>query len=263
MRKQYHILNGDSLKEQFPENLKGELIVARECLVDGNVEGLNLPELYHSRAQFISKNYEGFKVEDYYVKTVSEFNKIQNITEDSDIHLWFEDDLFCQVNLWFVTHLIYENYKNQQIYLIRPKTGYEYNFGGMDKEELSSVFRNKVKIEFDELKELGQLWKLYQQSDFNEMFRLAERLNNRFPFLVSAVQAHRDRLPQDGKPGRPTQTLIQIMDELNTEEFGPIFREFCKREEIYGFGDLQVKRLLDEIKKQQLILCMSHKLKLA
>ncbi len=39
MRKQYHILNGDSLKEQFPENIQGDIIVARECLVDGNVKG--------------------------------------------------------------------------------------------------------------------------------------------------------------------------------------------------------------------------------
>ena len=47
--------------------------------------------------------------------------------------------------------------------------------------------------------------------------------------------------------GRPIQSLITIMKELDTEEFGPVFREFNKRESIYGFGDLQVKRLFDEI----------------
>ena len=41
------------------------------------------------------------------------------------------------------------------------------------------------------------------------------------------------------------------MDELNTEQFGLIFKEFCNRESIYGFGDLQVKRLLDEIKNNR------------
>ena len=35
----YHILNGDSLKNQFPKSISGELIVARECLVDGNIQG--------------------------------------------------------------------------------------------------------------------------------------------------------------------------------------------------------------------------------
>jgi hypothetical protein len=251
MRKQYHILNGDSLKEQFPNNIKGELIVARECLVDGNVQGSDLSELYHSRAQFISENYKGYKEKDYYEITVTEFNKIQNITKDSDIHLWFEDDLFCQVNLWFVIKLIYENYKNQQVFLIRPKTNYEYNFGGMNKEELLNEFRNKIKIELPELKELSKLWKLFQQGDCDEMIRIAERLDKRFPFLIYAIRAHIDRLPSDGILGRPVQTLIQIMDELNTAEFGSIFKEFNRREAIYGFGDLQVKRLLNEIKNNR------------
>ena len=97
MRKQIHILNGDSLKEQFPDELQGELIVARECLADGNVEGKNLDDLYKTKAQFIRKYYGDFTPDNYYKKTVSEFEKIQTIPPDSDINLWFEDVLFCQV----------------------------------------------------------------------------------------------------------------------------------------------------------------------
>ena len=39
MKKEYHILNGDALKELFPEDIKGTLIIARECLIEGNVDG--------------------------------------------------------------------------------------------------------------------------------------------------------------------------------------------------------------------------------
>jgi hypothetical protein len=48
-------------------------------------------------------------------------------------------------------------------------------------------------------------------------------------------------------PGRPSQSLIAIMNQFKTEDFDTVFREFSKREPIYGFGDLQVKRLLDQI----------------
>jgi hypothetical protein len=58
MRRQYHILNGESLRQQFPENIQGNIIVA-ECLVVGNVKGNELNELFHTRSQFISNNYEG------------------------------------------------------------------------------------------------------------------------------------------------------------------------------------------------------------
>ncbi len=248
MRKQYHILNGDSLKELLPDNIKGEFIVTRECLADGNVEGNNLSELIHSRAQFISENYEGFKIIDYYEKTVPEFQKIQNITVDSDINLWFENDLFCQVNLWFVLNLIHKNHKNQHVFLIQPKANFKYNFGGMNKEELLYEFLNKTKIDLFELKKFSKLWKLYQRNACDEMIKIAVELKEKFPFLINAINAHRDRFPKGQNLGRPTQTLIQIMDELNTDEFGPVFKEFTKREGIYGFGDLQVKRILNEIR---------------
>lgn len=251
MTRRYHILNGDALKEQFPDTIEGELIVARECLMDGDVSGANLSTLFQSRAQFISENYQGYTLEDYYDRSVTEFQKIQHLPEDSEVNLWFEDDLFCQVNLWFVIHLIYQHYGNQQVYLIRPKPNFEYNFGGMTHEELVNAFRNKVKIEFHELKELARLWRLYQKEECYEMIEVAEVLSNQFPFLIKAIQAHKDRLPKDGKAGRPTQTLIQILKELTTTDFARIFKEFNKREGIYGFGDLQVKRILGEIRKKE------------
>ena len=80
------------------------------------------------------------------------------------------------------------------------------------------------------------------------MLKTARELENKYPFILPAVEAHLERTPRDGSLGRPSQSLIQIMEELKTDQFGLIFQEFCKRESIYGFGDLQVKRLLNEIK---------------
>jgi len=72
--------------------------------------------------------------------------------------------------------------------------------------------------------------------------------------MLPAIHAHLQRFPSETetnkeKLGRPKISLIQIMNELKSEEFAPVFREFSKRESIYGFGDLQVKRLFDEVKK--------------
>jgi hypothetical protein len=74
-----------------------------------------------------------------------------------------------------------------------------------------------------------------------------------YPFISTAIKAHVARIPSESNLGQPAQTLLQILGELGTEEFGPVFQEFSKRESIYGFGDLQVKRLLDELKKARLL----------
>ena len=41
------------------------------------------------------------------------------------------------------------------------------------------------------------------------------------------------------------------MDEHKSKDFQTIFREFSKRESIYGFGDIQVKRIIKEIENNQ------------
>ncbi len=98
----YHILNGGSLAESFPSaNLDGEIIVDREALIEGDLQGTDLAEFWKTRAAYI-----GIPTAEYYDKVVTEFDKILNAPDNSEFNLWFEFDLFCQVNMWFVLSLI-------------------------------------------------------------------------------------------------------------------------------------------------------------
>ncbi len=249
MKKQYHILNGDALKEQLPKNIEGEIIVARECLVDGAVDGKTLDDLFETRAQFMATNYEDCTVEGYREKTVVEFQKMLQIEENAEINLWFEDDLFCQVNFWFVLHLLAETKKTYSLFLIRPLSQSQYGFGGLDKQELISVYKNKILL--TNLEKLNLLWGFYQNNGSEELLKISENLEYKYPFLLPAVQAYIDSKPKNGDKGRPVESLTKIMKELKMNQFGPIFIEFCKRESIYGFGDLQVKRLFNELQNEK------------
>ncbi len=250
---QYHILNGDALKEQFPKSIQGKIIVAREALVDGNVEGESLEEFYETRAKFISSTYSGYTREDYFEKTVSEFEKIKAIPSEVAINLWFEDDLFCQVNFWFVVYLLNKSNKKQSIFLVRPKEHTHYGFGGLEESELISIYENRLAITQNQLDKIALLWEHYKNNDTEKLLQTAKELDQEIPkeyaFMLPAINAHLQRFPSEGKLDRPTKSLIQIMKDIESEEFEPVFKEFTKRESIYGFGDLQVKRLFDEIKK--------------
>lgn len=247
MKPQYHILNGDVLKEQFPKDIHGEIIIARECLVDGNVAGDSLKDLFQTRAEFISENYPDVSIEDYYQGTVPEFLKIQSIPENVEINLWFEDDLFCQVNLWFVMYLLRQKNTPNSVFLVRPQKHSMYGFGGLDTQELELLFQNKKEVK--EIKAFSDLWTAYQSNELEVLTQLAEELTL-YPFIANAVKAHIERNPfgQDG--GRPIKVLKEIIDELGDDSFGSVFQEFNRRESIYGFGDLQVKRMFDRIVKK-------------
>lgn len=245
MISQYHILNGDVLKEQFPDQIAGETIVCRECLVDGPVDGDSLEQFFETRAEFISESYGGFTKKEYYLKTVSEFKKICTLPHGAEINLWFEEDLFCQVNFWFVCSLLNKHSKNYGIHLVRPGEPYPYSFGKLDEEELVSIYDKKKPLK--DINRLADLWGCYQRGDVEQLLNIGRELENELPFLLPAIQAHIERIPSGGSHGRPTESLVKIQKELKTNDFGTVFREFSKREAIYGYGDLQVKRLLSQL----------------
>jgi hypothetical protein len=249
MPTQYHILNGDALLEQFPSNIEGGSIVCRECLIIGNVRGESLAEFYETRAKFISDQYDT-TVLDYKQKVVTEFNKIQNIENDAEINLWFEDDLFCQVNFWFILHLINQYGINANLFLVRPTEKSPYSFGSYNQSELTSMYSNRIQL--SGIENLLELWPAYKKDHTGRLLLIARKIKHIYPFILKAVNAHIDRIPTDAYLGRPKQALIQIMKDLKTKEFGIVFREFSKREGIYGFGDTQVKALLIEIENIEL-----------
>lgn len=249
MNKTYHILNGDSLREQFPEELKGEILITRECMIDGDVQGCLNDDFFETRAKFIRDCYGSDGETFYRQNIVTEFIKMQTIPDNADVNLWFEDDLFCQTNMWFVTSVLNEKPLNRTYYLVRPKDGSEYSFGAMITSELISSYQNRIPINANELNLFSELWKSYQRNDCEQMLTIAGKLDSKFPFLLPAVHAHIDRIPTAENPGRIIQTLAAIINDLGTTEFVPIFKEFKKRAGIYGLGDAQVRNILAKMDK--------------
>lgn len=249
MKNIFHILNGDALKTQLPATILGEIIIARLCLVDGPVAAATESELYKIRAAFISGNYPGYSEIEVLNNTVLEMRKVESIPEGSTVHLWFEDDLFCQVNFWFILHLLLKHHKKYDLYLVRPKEGCEYSFGRMNQDELIESLDNKLVISKEEQILLSQFWRLYQQNNLIALRKLTGGLEEKFPFLLSALEAHQDRCVH---PSRPKVAILKIIEALKTDKFGPVFQAFCQQEKIYGFGDLQVKRLFDEVQKERI-----------
>lgn len=98
----YNILNGDALTYSFPDaKIEGEIIVVREGLIDGDLSGDSLREFWQSRARYME-----ITEAEYNNSVVKEFEKIISAPDDSGFNLWFEYDLFCQVNMWFVVSII-------------------------------------------------------------------------------------------------------------------------------------------------------------
>lgn len=244
-----HVLNGDSLASSFPASIPGQIAIARECLVDGPVKAHSTEELWVVRDKFLSKNYPEASEENYFAKVVSEFEKIMTVSSDTKVYLWFEHDLFCQVNLWFVMHLLKPH--KGSVYLVAPTTDLIEGFGGMNELQLEQAYRDAKLLTANERHILADMWKLYQAPDISEALTLSHQTMPELPFLYPAVLAWKESIPHGDYPGKPKAALKEIAAELGTNDFGKIFRAFHNKHAIYGYGDLQVKRLWEELKTEE------------
>lgn len=240
----YHILNGDSLLQKFPnEKIQGELIVCRECLIEGPVTAGDLDTFCQQRAGYIQKIY-GEKTEDYNKRVRDEFDKVLKIPEGSEVNLWFENDLFCQANMWFVISILVNKDVNLNRVFPQVKNPVDIwkGFGISDSTELIKAYGKKVKFSSQD-KQLGyDLWKAYQKNDPLKLNKLSLTKSDCFEYLEEVCTAHIQRSSGKGL-GRPELTLKSII-ESGQKDFNKVFSEFFQKDGIYGFGDTQVKQLL-------------------
>lgn len=244
----YHILNGDALAYSFPDTkIEGDIIVVREALIDGDLSGNDLQGFWHSRAAYM-----GFSEAEYHDKVVSEFEKVMNAPDDSEFNLWFEYDLFCQANMWFVISIINGLSVKKKVYAVSTSyldRGHQHfwnGFGPANTGQLQVCFADRILLSDADV-QLGQgLWTAYKGNNFEELIRLAKNQSFAFPYLQEVVKAHMDRFPKDGTNGRPEKVIEDITKNVSTD-FHKVFKEFWYRESIYGFGDTQLKHIYDKV----------------
>ena len=259
-----HILNGDGLKhvleKLLPGQIPGEFLTMCECLMDGPVIGganEDLSLFFEQRTRFLQELYPGLDADEYDKLGQSEFQKMRQIQKKSVICLWFERDVFCQVNLWFVAWIINQYVEQPHVYLIEPGPKSPYAFNGLSAAEIYDVFEQRIRIDPEQLSALAMLWQHYVAGNRVGLKQSALKLSEPFLFIPEAVQAHLDREAKGSSLGRPMDTLREIMVEQGLEQgskpisnnFGPIFQEFCCQEAIYGYGDLQVLHMVEQLQR--------------
>jgi hypothetical protein len=235
-----HVLNGDALAEKFP--MEGDLVVCRECLIDGPVAANSLEKLWRLRASYLLGKFDEDE-SSYFNQVKTEFDKLSRAT--SPVNLWFEHDLFCQANMWFVLYYLKENKINLPVFRVMPPAEAQQiwsGFGSMKKADLLNCFERRIQLSEKDTQLGLHLWRAYQAGDLVTIKKISFEKSPTFPLLREVCEAHIQRFPRSGL-GRPQQKLKQILESGETD-FKSIFIEFWKTEGIYGFGDSQVKSML-------------------
>lgn len=231
-----HVLPGDAQVETFKEtDIEGEIAVCREALVDGPVNAADPDDLWKMRAEFLGGT--------YLESAVPEFEKLLNAPDDAEINLWFEYELFCQVNMWFCLWLL-RNSSALVVYRVEPatlSTEDRWNgFGRMSEGDMQQCFSNRRLFTNGDIAHGAALWEAYRSGNYLRLLELSKMGSECFPYLEEVCQAAAE------KDNKPKQLLKKIITEGFTD-FKDIFPEFRKQAGVYGYGDTQVKAILNEL----------------
>lgn len=238
-----HILNGDALLNRFPEEIEGERIVFRECLIEGPIQEKKIEAFLSSRKKYLTERYPKASIS--YQEVETELMKIEDIHSSAEVNLWFEDDLFCQINFWYCVSRLLANKHEGSIFLLRPETSLELGFGGCDTRALTNCFDRRMLLDIKLIEKVNALWIAHTQQKETKLKSLKNHLELKYRFISDAVQALLSH--NYVEESVVVTTLKKIIEEEGTSEIKTVFPIFFKALPIYGFGDLQIKWLIEDI----------------
>lgn len=235
-----HILNGDGTAGAFAESgLPGDRLTWREALVEGPVHlDADTDGFLEMRAQYLDDTPGRYKE-----IFVPEFEKLALADDYNEITLWFEYDLFCQINLLFLLHWFKKHPTSARLSLVCPGSHPEvvpfYGLGQLTPHQLADLFPNRGAIS-DEMLSIGHdIWQVFAGQDPRDLQPYIDTSVPGLPHLPAALQAHMKRFPATGHGlNAIEQQILQTLTQ-RPQQPADLFRSFVQSMPQYGFGDRQ------------------------
>ncbi|MBN8822323.1 MULTISPECIES: DUF1835 domain-containing protein [unclassified Spirosoma] len=263
MEKILHVLNGDATAYSFAEaGLPGELAIWREMLSEGPLLDATQPDtaLWKLRENWLRAEFGDRRDETdtYQQKVVAEFDQIYQPNAYDQIILWFEHDLFCQINLVFLLarfsraergNTVLKQVSINQFDGISDFKG----LGQLTGAQLASLYPQAEPLTDFELRLAARVWAAYAASDVVALNQIIAGDFGRLRFLREALQAHLSRL-QVGANGlsmieNQLLNLVQAAPKTSRQIVG----EWLSTDRIYGLGDWSIENYLTRLIDQEII----------
>jgi hypothetical protein len=250
-----HIHNGDSAAGTAKKSdIPGEHLAWREALVCGPAPGnLSIDEFCHVRAQHLADAY-GANLERTTQELRAQEETLGRFSDHEEIVLWFEHDLFCQVQLIYLLDRFAQNELRQtrlSLICINEFPGIEgfQGFGELNEEQLAGLFPQRLEVTQSQLDLGSKAWQAYSSAQAAGLITLLNSDTSALPFLKGALSKHLQRFPStDNGLGRIERVGLDLVGKGHCN-FRSLFPAFARREAEYGFGDAQfylgLKRLAD------------------
>ena len=254
MTKTLHILNGDSTLDKFKvSGISGDTYVWKEVLSEGPVDTeFASDSFWHQRNEYMTRAF-GLKTGEYFEVGQKPFQDMaQSVSEYSEIVLWFEYDLFCQINMIALIHWLNKaDYKGTASLVCAGKIDGSdklYALGEIKTEDYQKLFDSRLKIGSREFDYANDIYEVYTSNLPEDLFNFVLMPFAELPYLPAALESHFKRFPsvQTGLTEIEEQLIAFIQE--GTLDRTKLIGKMLRWQESQGFGDLQYANILDRLK---------------
>jgi hypothetical protein len=229
-----HITNGTSVS-LADSGIAGDVLVWDDVLHEGPVPaGLDLPELTRVRARYLDAVWPG---ETSFAESLA--RRDAALAEHNDLALWFEHDLFDQLQLIQILDCL----RGREAGLSLICT--DRYLGPLTGAQLAELWPRRHAVTPAELELASSAWQAFRSPDPTEIEMLLRRDTSALPFLAGALLRHLQQFPSvDNGLSRTERQILDAVD-AGHRDFHSLFRADQQREERIFMGDSTLKRYVD------------------
>jgi hypothetical protein len=217
-----HVANGHCTTRLIEKaNLPGRTSIWADALHEGPLADVDDDELIRLRATAIARGM-GEPVDGVEADLRSWREIIDADDQYSELVLWYEHDLFDQLNLIQLLTRIGRDCpirKPVSLVSIDSYPGYE-NFKGLAEltpEEISTLFKQRRPVTREQYAVASRAWDAFRSQDRQRMEALLGEDTSPLPFLARALRRYLDEAPAEA--GGLTRSERRLLDQL---EQGPV-----------------------------------------
>ncbi len=251
-----HITNGDTTTNLLKKlNLTGEIITWREMLCEGKTTtDVGSEKFWKTRFNFLKNSYKITK-KTFINNTLKEYRNLCNQKKQEEIILWFNYDLFSQINMIAVISWLKKYRKGRKISLINcgkvKNSNKLHTFTELTRKQLKEYYKNKVELTLDDIEYANYMWQLYC-SESPLRLETVYKFNPSSPFiyLSTAIKSHLQRFPSlKNGLNNIENTIIKTANHQKITTKNKLVNQLIENKKSYGFEDVQYIHKIELLKK--------------
>ena len=250
-----HITNGDSTTKYLQSlQYEGEYITWREMLCEGRTSiDVGSESFWKTRFDFLKSSYKVSK-KTFIDFTLKEYRNLCQQKNQKEIVLWFEYDLFCQINMIAIISWIKRYRKGEKVSLVCSGTieGLDKKLAlcELSKKQIQEHYKNRIELTQDDIEYADYIWQLYC-SDSPLRLESVYKFNPMTPFtyLSEAIETHLKRFPSiENGLNAVENYIIQTANSTKPASKNKLVSNLLKNQNTLGFGDIQYLKKLEQLK---------------